>query len=173
MQPCRNFAECICECVYVCRSECDPPGSRSKQFSVKWLVHNLIDRQIPSFSLSPHRSSPTSNIPLFLLYRLTSYRLLLHSILPPPFSHHVCPALHFSSLPPFCCTLDDINTSLCLRGDCITFGNTTHSNSTSAIWTCVCLSMCVQDPQSTHVNMPFIVKVNGNRSTKSSVTVEL
>jgi len=59
MQRCGNDPECICESVYVGRSKCDPAGFRSKPSSVKWLVHNLIDRQTPSPLSSPlsHRLS--------------------------------------------------------------------------------------------------------------------
>lgn len=47
--------------------------------------------------------------------------------------------LLFIILPPSCLTLDDINTSFCLRRDRITCGNTAYNHSTSAIRKCVCV----------------------------------
>lgn len=116
---------CVC-------GECDPPGFRSKQSSVKWLVCNLIDRLTPSSSLSsPH---------FFIVYHPFSFFL----IIPPSRCMHSSvpftpPSLSSSCSSPSCLTLDDINTSFCLRCDRITCGNTAHNHSIFTIWQCVCV----------------------------------
>lgn len=47
--------------------------------------------------------------------------------------------LLFIILPPSCFTLDDTNTSFCLRRDRITCGNTAYNHSSSAIRKCACV----------------------------------
>lgn len=134
----------------ICVSERDPPGFRSKQFSV-----NLIDRETPSPSPSSvfftiyhpfsHFSTlPPEYVPPFLSQVLTSscplhvqssrcFSVSCLSSPPPSF------LLLFIILPPSCFTLDDINTSFCLRRDRITCGNTAYNHSSSAIRKCACV----------------------------------
>lgn len=138
--------------LWMCVCECDPAGFRSKQSSLKWLVHNLIDRQTP-FSLSVFSPLPRRLSSVFILYYrsllLCTFLFLLHPLTSPPLNPlfndmFVLPSPSLLSiLPPSCLTLDDINTSFLLRRDRITCGNAAHNRSTSAIWKCMCVSACV------------------------------
>lgn len=139
-----------CVGANVIRQVSGQSNSLSNDWFIIWLTGRLpplVCLLLPFSSFIIRRLSfqlsvpPPVCIPLFLLQPLTSSRLLpLYQILPALFnsvSVLSSPLLLFI-LPASCLTLDDINTSFCLRRDRITCGNTAHNHSTSAIWKCVC-----------------------------------
>ncbi len=168
---------CMCVGANVIRQV----SGQSNPLSNDWFVIWLTGRLPPLLCLLLTFSSfiihfPTllslpaaACIPPFLLHPHTSSYLLLLSVLPPLFN--VMFVLHspllLSILPPSCLSLDDINTSFCLRCDRITCGNAAQNHSTSAIWMCV--RVCVHKLLYTNMykNTTCMVKVNRNRSTKT------